>query len=188
MPPQLACLLVGDEVPLRFHWPKHVDLRVNNLPHRPYGRATNAKMGVNQRDDVAAIGARLAAAWQICVGPPHHCVQACHCSSLVLLLQHVSNTGVEASSSNSLTPAVPAGNLVVRGRNSLGISAADGGTWVLMLQLARRRTLEQASRRAPSEMLLWLLMPLWSLTLELPKCKPARQCVFLQLPPCCWGC
>lgn len=122
---------VGDEVPLRFHWPKYVDLKVNNLPHRwdagmprcflwlrmvvggakeelvlvcwsrapcrsgvlpnpqtgcraaacagtspavppalaaardalccencrrPYGRALNSKMGINQRDDVASIG------------------------------------------------------------------------------------------------------------------------------------
>jgi hypothetical protein len=53
---QVGCVQVGDEVPHRFHWPKYVDLKVNNLPHRPYGRALNAKMGINQRDDVASIG------------------------------------------------------------------------------------------------------------------------------------
>ena len=116
---QLGCLEGADEVPLRFHWPKHMDLRVNNMPmrcaracvrmcgegwggagrgygvaslsvvcgaprcctsshalthpgvppaaaaaaaaapppqaHRPYGRALYAKMGINQRDDVANI-------------------------------------------------------------------------------------------------------------------------------------
>lgn len=36
--------------------------------------------------------------------------------------------------------------MVLRGRNSLSLSAADSGTWVLTLQLARRRTLEQVGR------------------------------------------
>ena len=36
--------------------------------------------------------------------------------------------------------------MIVRGRNSLTLSAADEGTWILTLQLARRRTLDQASR------------------------------------------
>ena len=33
--------------------------------------------------------------------------------------------------------------MVVRGRNSLSVSAADGGTWVLSLQLAQRRSTEE---------------------------------------------
>ena len=33
--------------------------------------------------------------------------------------------------------------MVVKGRNSLSLSAADSGLWILMLQLARRRTLDQ---------------------------------------------
>lgn len=28
---QLGCLDVGDEVPFRYHWPRHVELRVNNM-------------------------------------------------------------------------------------------------------------------------------------------------------------
>jgi hypothetical protein len=35
--------------------------------------------------------------------------------------------------------------MIVRGRNSLTLSAADEGTWIVTLQLARRRTLDQAS-------------------------------------------
>ncbi len=46
-----------DEVPFRYHWPRHVDLRVNNMQYRPYTRAQNVKMGINQRDEPASIGA-----------------------------------------------------------------------------------------------------------------------------------
>ena len=35
--------------------------------------------------------------------------------------------------------------MIVRGRNSLTLSAADEGTWIVTLQLARRRTLDQVS-------------------------------------------
>ena len=116
----MGCLLAGDEVAQRYHWPKQVDLRVNSMPQRwvagvggggggavifravsltqpalacgpivghpacniggladtaladtaliadtpalgtatcrPYFRAQNAKMGINQRDDVVDIG------------------------------------------------------------------------------------------------------------------------------------
>ncbi len=37
----------------------------------------------------------------------------------------------------------PAGTLCIRGRNSLSLSAADPGIWVLLLQLARKRTINQ---------------------------------------------
>lgn len=68
---------------------------------RPYSRAHNQKMGVNQRDDAAAIG-----------------------------------------------------QMVVRGRNSLSLAAADGSVWVITLQLARRRSLEQVKAlMAPPESL-----------------------------------
>lgn len=36
----------------------------------------------------------------------------------------------------------------MKGRNSLALSAADSGLWILMLQLARRRTLEQVGGKA----------------------------------------
>lgn len=31
---QAGCVYIGDEVPLRYHWPKHIDLRINSMPHR----------------------------------------------------------------------------------------------------------------------------------------------------------
>lgn len=44
--------------------------------------------------------------------------------------------------------------MVVRGRNSLSLSAPDAGTWVLLVQLARRRTAEQVKcLMAPPESL-----------------------------------
>lgn len=44
--------------------------------------------------------------------------------------------------------------MVVRGRNVLSLSAADGGTWVLTLQLARRRSWAQVKAlMAPPESL-----------------------------------
>lgn len=60
-PTQLACLEMGDAVQFRYHWPRHMDLRVNNMPYRPYNRSTNARMGINQRDEPASIGERSAA-------------------------------------------------------------------------------------------------------------------------------
>ena len=41
-----------------------------------------------------------------------------------------------------------AGGMVVRGRNTIHFSAADSGRWLLTLQLARRRSLEEASAAA----------------------------------------
>ena len=100
-PCQLFCLESGDKVPYRLHWPKHVDLRINTVPYRPYSRALNASMGINQRDDAASIG-----------------------------------------------------TLCLRGRNALTVSAADGGAWVVGLQLARRRSLAQVkAMMAPPEAL-----------------------------------
>lgn len=74
-----ACL------PRRYHWPKHVDVRVNQLPYRPYSRNFNAPMGINQRDEAASLGAwggggmsmpvcdclSWACAVVPCVGGPH---------------------------------------------------------------------------------------------------------------------
>lgn len=52
---QMSCILLGDEVSLRNHWPRHVNLRVNSMSYRPYGRSLSAKMGINQRDNAANI-------------------------------------------------------------------------------------------------------------------------------------
>ena len=53
---QAACLLLGDAVGARVHWPRSADLRVNNMQYRPYGRQANAKLGGSARDEPASIG------------------------------------------------------------------------------------------------------------------------------------
>ena len=53
---QIACLLLGDSVPHRIHWPRNADLRVNNMQYRPYGRSAGAKLGPNARDEPASVG------------------------------------------------------------------------------------------------------------------------------------
>jgi hypothetical protein len=53
---QAACLLLGDAVGARVHWPRNADLRVNNMQYRPYGRQANAKLGGSARDEPASIG------------------------------------------------------------------------------------------------------------------------------------
>ncbi len=52
----MACLQLGDPVPLRMHWPRNADLRMNGMMYKPYGRSQNAKLGVNSRDDTASVG------------------------------------------------------------------------------------------------------------------------------------
>lgn len=52
----MACLQLGDPVPLRMHWPRNADLRMNGMMYKPYGRSQNAKLGVNSRDDTATVG------------------------------------------------------------------------------------------------------------------------------------
>eukprot|EP00887_Chlorella_sp_A99_P007921 scaffold12.g7921.t1 len=95
---QVSCLSVHDPVRYRFHWPKYAELRLNSLHYRPYSRSLNQAMGVNQRDEPAAVS-----------------------------------------------------NMVARGRNSLVMSAAEPGIWVVSAELARRRTLEEvgAGSRVP---------------------------------------
>ena len=53
---QVACLQLADPVPLRIHWPRNADLRMNNMMYKPYGRSQNAKLGANSRDDMASVG------------------------------------------------------------------------------------------------------------------------------------
>lgn len=96
---QVSCLSVHDPVRYRFHWPKYAELRLNSLHYRPYSRSLNQAMGVNQRDEPAAVS-----------------------------------------------------NMVARGRNSLVMSAAEPGIWVVSAELARRRTLEEVKAlMAPPE-------------------------------------
>lgn len=143
----------------------HLHLR----PCRPYGRAPNAKMGINQRDDVAAIGESVMrllcllcrALCRLPVStrpprPPQLPAPAQHrkpCRPRRSRAWCATWSALSACGGLHLTRAVvpvelpvPAGSMVVRGRNSLFLSAADGGTWVLTLQLARRRTMDQVRR------------------------------------------
>lgn len=53
---QAACVLLGDDVPARLHWPRHAELRVNNMQYRPYGRSGAMRLGANARDEPASIG------------------------------------------------------------------------------------------------------------------------------------
>ena len=53
---QAACVLLDDDVPTRLHWPRHAELRVNNMHYRPYGRSGALKLGANARDEPASIG------------------------------------------------------------------------------------------------------------------------------------
>ena len=48
--------MLNDSVPMRIHWPRHADLRLNNMLYRPYARNSNAKLGANARDEPASIG------------------------------------------------------------------------------------------------------------------------------------
>lgn len=52
---QLGCLLIQDEVPFRYHWPRNISLKVNSAAYRPYARNLGVNMGINQRDDAASI-------------------------------------------------------------------------------------------------------------------------------------
>lgn len=74
---------------------------------------------------------------------------------------------------------------MLRGRNSLSLSAADSGTWVITLQLARRRTQEQVGR----DTVHWQLQAgpvlpassCWSLRLA-PHCKHSSVPIVIQCP------
>jgi hypothetical protein len=42
-------------VPMRIHWPRHADLRINNMVYRPYSRNSATKLGANARDEPASV-------------------------------------------------------------------------------------------------------------------------------------
>ncbi|KAK9835201.1 hypothetical protein WJX81_005406 [Elliptochloris bilobata] len=53
---QACSVLLGDSVSARLHWPRHAELRVNNMQYRPYGRSGSLKLGANARDEPASVG------------------------------------------------------------------------------------------------------------------------------------
>lgn len=52
---QVACVLLGDEVPFRVHWPKHADLRINNMRMNVARRNITHTLGANARDETVNI-------------------------------------------------------------------------------------------------------------------------------------
>ncbi len=46
----------GDQVPLRLHWPRGADLRINGMLYHAYGRNGATKLGNNGRDAPADVG------------------------------------------------------------------------------------------------------------------------------------
>ena len=50
----------GDTVPLRLHWPRGADLRINGMLYHAYGRNGATKLGNNGRDAPADVGAPCA--------------------------------------------------------------------------------------------------------------------------------
>jgi len=55
----VGCVLLGDPIPSRYHWPRHVDVRVNNLAYRAVSRQPGARLGDAARDAPADVGALL---------------------------------------------------------------------------------------------------------------------------------
>ncbi|CAD7700592.1 unnamed protein product, partial [Ostreobium quekettii] len=53
---QVVCVLLNDEIPYRYHWPRNCTLKVNNMQYRVYGRSPNNCLGNNQRDEPANVG------------------------------------------------------------------------------------------------------------------------------------
>lgn len=89
----VGCILLEDEVPLRYHWPRNVNLRINSMNYRPYARHLTSKIGINQRDAPASIA-----------------------------------------------------SLCFRGRNTIEMTAIDNGTWIVLVQKARKRSLEELKK------------------------------------------
>lgn len=56
-------------MPLRFHWPRGADLRVNGMVYHAYGRNGATKLGNNGRDAPADIGVPCGARLAVC--PPN---------------------------------------------------------------------------------------------------------------------
>ena len=79
---RVACLQLDDEVPLRYHWPRHAELRWNSLPYRRlHPRRPEASLGVNQRDEPASVA-------PLCVrGRNSVTLVAADAGAFVLLLQ-----------------------------------------------------------------------------------------------------
>ena len=74
----VMCLQLEDEVVCRMHWPKNVQMRVNNMSIKPYARGVGSDMGINQRDNVVDITRML------CQGRNSISITAVHSGTWVL--------------------------------------------------------------------------------------------------------
>ena len=52
---QVACVMLGDPVPHRLHWPRYAEFAVNNNRMPVYRRNTNQAAGENVRDDAMSV-------------------------------------------------------------------------------------------------------------------------------------
>ncbi|CAD7704203.1 unnamed protein product [Ostreobium quekettii] len=53
---QVVSILLTDDIPHRYHWPRNCTLKINNMQYRVYGRSPNNCLGNNQRDEPANVG------------------------------------------------------------------------------------------------------------------------------------
>ena len=113
-------MLLGDDVPARLHWPRHAELRVNNMQYRPYGRSGAMRLGANARDEPASIGTlcfhgRNALSLSAADNRPF---------CLVVQVRHAAcRQGF--------------GRIFIAGRDALSLSAVDSGPSCLVLQVQR---------------------------------------------------
>ena len=56
---QVACVMLGDPVPHRLHWPKYSEFSVNNHRMPVYRRNANQAAGENVRDEAVNIEAHV---------------------------------------------------------------------------------------------------------------------------------
>jgi hypothetical protein len=85
----ISCLLLEDEVQCRMHWPKNIQLRVNNMGIKPYARGVGSEMGINQRDNVLDITRML------CQGRNSVNISAVHCGTWVVRICIADRLGLE---------------------------------------------------------------------------------------------
>lgn len=85
----ITCLQLEDEIPCRMHWPKNVQMRVNNMSIKPYARGVGSEMGINQRDNVVDITRML------CQGRNSVTVMAVHSGTWVLRIVIADRLGLE---------------------------------------------------------------------------------------------
>ena len=85
----VMCLQLEDEVPCRMHWPKNVQMRVNNMSIKPYARGVGSEMGINQRDNVVDITRML------CQGRNSVNITAVHAGTWVLRIVIADRQGSE---------------------------------------------------------------------------------------------